>query len=1098
MGVRHVGCVGARTVVRIADRGLDQGRLTMGLAWLLVLTLAAAQAWAAEPSRIWSWGANGRGQLGDGTETGSNVPIMLQTLAVKAAAGEEHSVSCDASGYVWVWGSNDWGQLGNGTWDSSSTPVRLTSLTAVQAVAAGGYSSAALDSGGYVWTWGDNWIGQLGHGDPDEYWSLVPLRVVGQGGSGYLSSVKAIACGYTHMVALKQDGTVWTWGSNQYGQLGNGSAAGYSLTPVQVTSLTDVKAIAAGWDHCVAVKNDGTVWAWGRNNNGQLGNNSTTSRNVPVQVSGLSGISAVGAGACHSLAVKSDGTVWAWGANGSGQLGDGTTTERHTAVQMAMPTGAEAVAGGQEHTLIKGANRWIYACGANGSGQLGDGTYDTRTTPVRVQELRKDMTVACGSWHTVVVIEDPIQYTLALKASPASKGTVAASPTKATYDEDELVTIEAHAHPGQTFTGWDGLPSEIVSGTTSSGGSVIQFNINENLDITAKFEGPMVWFSYEATVGGSVTCLNMTPGRYEVTEPPLQPFLMASADSGYGFLRWMINGEPAGTSTTLAFSLVKDSHVVGVFAPRRTVIAGVNPTGTGTVTKTPNKTFYVDGETLTLKANPASGYAFSHWTGLPEGPISGLGVGDGSLISFTVNANLNIKANFASATVTLAYGDHTGGDITGDPPGTYPFGTTVNLHASPHANYRFVKWTVNGADAGTDDDLALVLNGNKTVAAVFAYQYALTVVNGSGSGVYDSGAVVQIVANYPQAEFDRWTGDVATVADVQSAATTITMTGNYTVTATRKMASLTYGDHTGGDITGDPEGTYPLNTTVNLHASAHTGYRFVRWLVNGGDAGSSADLQLVLDGNKTVAAVFAYQYTLTVVHGSGSGVYDEGTVVEIVADYPPAQFDRWTGDVATVADVLSATTTITMTGNYTVTAAAKQTEPLEVTVTTEDDLNWVYQNIPASINNGGHCVWLEVAVVAWGGNESVTVSVAKQAGSGPGEVIIEDDEADPMVKWIVGPMRVDNTTGVGSLVLRVTVTGNVQGEDVVLVPMTVRPLGDVDGNGGAEPTDTAMLINRLNGMDTSGMHRYAFDLDRNGGAEPTDLSILTNILNGML
>ncbi len=187
-----------------------------------------------------------------------------------------------------------------------------------------------------------------------------------------------------------------------------------------------------------------------------------------------------------------------------------------------------------------------------------------------------------------------------------------------------------------------------------------------------------------------------------------------------------------------------------------------------------------------------------------------------------------------------------------------------------------------------------------------------------------------------------------------------------------------------------------------------------------------------------------------------------------------------------------------MTGNYTVTAAAKQTEPLEVTVTTEDDLNWVYQNIPASINNGGHCVWLEVAVVAWGGNESVTVSVAKQAGSGPGEVIIEDDEADPMVKWIVGPMRVDNTTGVGSLVLRVTVTGNVQGEDVVLVPMTVRPLGDVDGNGGAEPTDTAMLINRLNGMDTSGMHRYAFDLDRNGGAEPTDLSILTNILNGML
>ncbi|HOI55654.1 MAG TPA: dockerin type I domain-containing protein [Phycisphaerae bacterium] len=1098
MSVRHVKCVEARTVARILDGGLDRGRLAIALAWLLVLALAAAQASAAEPSRVWSWGANGRGQLGDGTEVGSNVPVMLQTLAVRAAAGEEHSLACDASGYVWTWGSNDWGQLGNGTWDSSSTPAYLTSLTSVQAVAAGGYSSAALDSDGYVWTWGDNWIGQLGHGDPDEYWSLVPAPVVGQGGSGYLSTVQAIASGYTHMVALKQDGTVWTWGSNQYGQLGNGSSAGYSLTPVQVTTLANVKAIAAGWDHCVAVKTDGTVWAWGRNDNGQLGNNSITSSNVPVQVSGLSGVDAVGAGAYHSLAVKNDDTVWAWGANGSGQLGDGTTTERHTAVQMALATGAEAVAGGQEHTLIKGANRWVYACGANGSGQLGDGTYDTRTTPVRVQELRKDVTVACGSWHTVLVIEDPIQYTLALTADPASKGTVAVTPNLATYDEGELVTIEAHANPGEFFTGWDGLPSEIVSGTTSSGGSVIQFNIIENLDITANFEGPMVWFSYEATAGGSVSCLNMTPGRYEVTDPPSQPFLMASADSGYGFLKWLINGEPAGTNTTLVFDLVKDSHVVGVFAPRRTVIVSVLPTATGTVTKTPNKVFYVEGETVTLKANPASGYAFSHWTGLPDAPISGLDVGDGSLISFTVCENHRITANFASSTVTLAYGDHTGGDITGDPPGTYPFGATVNLHASPHANYRFVKWTVNGADAGTDDDLALVLNGNKTVAAVFAYQYTLTVAHGSGSGVYDSGAVVEIVADYPPAEFDQWTGDVATVANVLSATTTITMTGNYTVTATRKMASLAYGDHAGGEITGDPEGTYPLNTTVNLHASAHANYRFVRWLVNGGDAGSNPDLELVLDGDKTVAAVFAYQYTLTVVHGSGSGVYDDGAVVEIVADYPPAEFDQWTGDVATVANVLSATTTITMTGDYTVTATAKQTEPLEVTVAMEEGLDWVYQNIPASINNGGHCLWLEVTVVAWGGNESVTVTVAKEAGSGSGEVIVEDDDVDPMVKWIVGPTRVDKTTGVGPLVLRVTATGNVQGEDVVLVPVTVRPLGDIDGNGGAEPTDTSLLINKLNGMDSSGMHRYAFDLDRNGGAEPTDLSMLTNILNGML
>lgn len=963
MTIRYASRTGARVAVLTSCRRWSLRQSIAVLAGLLVLALAAAQVSATEPYRVWTWGANDEGQLGDGTTDYSDVPVVVSSLAVnasKVAGGDYHTVARSSTGTVYAWGGNGYGQLGDGSWDSQLEPVPLSGLPTVRAVAAGGYSSAALDLAGNVWTWGDNWSGQLGIGELETVpASNVPVMVVGPGGSGVLDDVKAIACGGWFMVALKNDGTVWTWGNSMFGQLGNGSFT-YSETPVQVSNLTDVKAIAAGYYHCVAVKNDGTVWTWGDNTYGQLGDNTTDASSVPVQVSGLSNVDSVGAGGNHSLAIKDDYTVWAWGANESGQLGDGTTDEHHTPVQMLLPVDAEAVAGGYQHTVIKATNRWIYACGNNSAGQIGDGTNDDRLTPVRVQDLRKDVVVACGGWHTVTVIEDLITYTLNLTASPSTLGSVAVTPNQTVFNEDDLVTIEAHANPGKFFTGWDGLPSEILSETTSATGSIIQFNIHENLDITGMFEPQMVWFDYSATEGGIVYSSSLSPGRYELTEPALQSLMRAMPSSTtYGFLMWTINGEPAGTSTSLIAYLSQDTYVVAVFGLRRTVTVNVSPVGAGSVTKTPNKTTYVDGQMLTLQAQANAGYVFSSWDGLPAGEISGLSSGDGSVISFYVSANHVITANFVSSTV-----------------------------------------------------------------------------------------------------------------------------------------QLTYGDHTGGDITGDGEGTYPRNSTVNLHASAHPNYRFVKWLVNDEDGGTDPDLELLLDENKTVGAVFVYQYTLTVVNGTGSGVYDDGSLVEIVADYPQAEFDQWVGDVATVENVLSATTNILVNGDYTVTATPSSVPPFEVAVSTEDDLDWVYQNLPSTIENGGHRIWLEVTVVHWGDNDSVTVEVVKEPDSGPGTVTIEDDE-DPLVKWIVGPMRTAGAAGSGDLVLTVTVTGNVEGQQVIQVPITARVLGDIDGNGGAEPSDLSIMINKLNGMPSPLIIARAYDLDLNGGAEPGDMSLLINILNGL-
>ena len=195
----------------------------------------------------------------------------------------------------------------------------------------------------------------------------------------------AIAAGALHSLALKEDGTVWAFGGNGAGQVGNNTATDQP-TPVQV--LSNVVAIAAGESHSLAVKDDGTLWTWGFNNYGQLGIGVTGGRLVPTQVTALAGVVAVAGGKQHSLAVKADGTVWAFGYNVAGALGDGTTTNRVSPVQVVGLTGVIAVAAGTEYSMALQSDAsgqgWVWTFGLNDTGQLGDSTAISRVTPVRV------------------------------------------------------------------------------------------------------------------------------------------------------------------------------------------------------------------------------------------------------------------------------------------------------------------------------------------------------------------------------------------------------------------------------------------------------------------------------------------------------------------------------------------------------------------------------------------------------------------------------------------------------------------------------------------------------------------------------------------
>jgi alpha-tubulin suppressor-like RCC1 family protein len=256
--------------------------------------------------------------------------------------------------------------------------------------------NGAPQSAGTAFAWGSNTYGQLGNGTTTN--SSTPVQVSSLGG------VVAIVGGSIHSLALKSDGTVRAWGYNGDGELGNGTTTN-SSTPVQVVSLSGVLSIAAGAGHTLALKSDGTVRAWGYNGDGELGNGTTTNSSTPVQVNGLSGAVSVAGGDFHSLALKSDGTVWAWGYNGYGQLGNGTTTHSSTPVQVSTLSGVVAIAGGSNHSLALKSDGTVWAWGYNGYGQLGNGTTTNSSTPVQVSGLSDVVAIAASS-HSLAIKGD--------------------------------------------------------------------------------------------------------------------------------------------------------------------------------------------------------------------------------------------------------------------------------------------------------------------------------------------------------------------------------------------------------------------------------------------------------------------------------------------------------------------------------------------------------------------------------------------------------------------------------------------------------------------------------------------------------------------
>ena len=727
--------------------------------------------------------------------------------------------------------------------------------------------------------WGDNYYGQLGDGTKID--KQLPEAVA--------SGVIAAAAGADHSLFVKADGSLWAVGFNGDGELGDGTTA----TLTQPESIaTNVVAVAAGAWHSLFLKRDGTLWGMGANYNGQLGDGTQNQRVNPVTIA--SNVVALAAGWYHSLYLKTDGTLWGMGSNCSGQLGNGTTLEQDLAVSVA--SNVVALAAGSWHSLYLKIDGTLWGMGANSYGQLGDGNNTGAYLAVSVAS--NVVALAAGSVHSLFLTKDETLWAMGDNGSgqlgngtntaaylPESVVSNVVAVTAGMYDSLCLKSDGTLWAMGANSVGQlgDGTKTTRYSPVAVPGMSVATVVSSGSANHTLAIGVPLA-----PVITGqpaSQTVLAGSPVTFTVTATSLTPLAY----------QWQFNGTNLLSATNASYTLaraalsdagtytvsVANLHGATVSAPATLTVT--QPMANITVAADPANAgsasgggTFLIGSTNLCSATASNGWTFVAWS-------------DGSTTNpyaIVVETNLTLTAKFApTVTVTVAANPTNAGSVSGG--GVLIIGSNMVLTATASNNWAFVAWN----DGATNNPCTITVPAtNITYTATFAPTATITVVaNPSGAGSVSGGGTFVVGSTHPITAvasngwiFVGWSNGSTNNPCALMVASNLTITATFVSAATVTTLAL---PPEGGLTSGD--GTYAIGGSASVTATATNGWVFLNW---NGTVTNNPYVITVPATNITYTASFARTATITVVANpsaagtvSGGGTFLVGSTNVIAA-----------------------------------------------------------------------------------------------------------------------------------------------------------------------------------------------------------------------
>ncbi|MDI4648581.1 InlB B-repeat-containing protein [Cohnella hashimotonis] len=877
--------------------------------------------------KMLGWGGNEFGGLADGTDVNRSKPVAAKgmTEVASVAAGVRQSFAVKKDGTVWAWGSNNHGQLGDGTTTNQWLPVQIA-IDGVASLSGGiGYHTLALKVDGTVWSWGKNDSGELGDGTTTS--RSVPAEVPG------LTNMIAVSAGGYHSIALKADGTVWAWGLNTAGEMGNGTESAAQATPVQVTGLDHVIAISAGNYHNLALKENGTVWAWGENSWGAVGDGTTTKRIVPVQVQGISDVVAVSAGGWHSLALKADGTLWAWGYNNLGQVGDGSTTTRKAPVQVTGLTDVAQIAAGAFHSGALRSDGSFWGWGFNDYGQLGNGTVKDSSVPAQ----------------SLVWLDDtaPALTSGTISASDVTTNSATLAWTKATDNMSGQADLQYRVY--RSFKN----NLQTVADIESKGIAVNAYTANaDSLPLTGLLDGMPYYFNVIVKdKAGNKTAYTMqqvvtvaiptysviyrgngnTGGKvpiddyyyYEEEQAEVLGNPRALIRTGYTFAGWNTAADGTGTPYAEGDQATIGQEDLVLYAqwsknPTYRVLYDGNGETDGTGPSDSEE--YEAGAAAIVMSNIGgfvkSGYTFAGWNTEADG--SGKPYAAGATLPMAA-ADVTLYAQWTlnpTYGVTYEAGNADSGSVPVD-AGTFEAGAEVTVQGNTgslaKSGYTFAGWTLAADGSGTAykaGDKLTMGAGNVTLHAKWTANptYHVTYDAGDTDGgtaptdaaAYEAGAEVSVQGNTGNLAktghtFAGWTLSADGSGTVYKAGDKLTMGAAEITLHAKWTVNPTY--HVTYDASDADNGTVPTDAAAyeagaevtvqgNTGSLAKSGYTFAGWTLSADGTGAiyKADDKLTMGaGNVTLHAKWTANPTYHVTYEAGDA--DSGTVPTDAAAY---------------------------------------------------------------------------------------------------------------------------------------------------------------------------------------------------------------------